>query len=518
MSSSSIILPNTKDSSTGSILGQCILQFLVTAENTARLPPPGIARIFFLFGVMVWNAYAIIDTLFPFVDNWTASTDPDSSSLSEAQKAERFSFLLYVVWNTMRSTFLPALPDLAVTKIPIVVTTPPNAFYAAIQSSNLFATYVAQRNNDGYTNANNPNYDYPNKGYYIKVYQDSTGKIPQNLLTDIPSPNTWCPLEVHYIGGAVTKQKPVLPLFDQVLNWFSKDQTTEMLGIATKMYPAQGGNAFILQERDFVNIQSNLSDPEKVYAEVWAGTEPNTTTPPSKTFIIIAAILMSNSSNLGTKECVAMFSGTTFSVFHAGIAAWLVKYYPAFMQPRPIQVLRRDYRSNIITNPVTGSLIQGGFWTPYQQYEPTSPGGSVTPGFPDYVSGHSTFTNAASVFFQLLTGTNNVSVSSQYMIDPVVFLHPFARMFRSVTQPCTWSNIGVPPFSSKTDPECPLSHVNMNWNQWTAIANQAGYSRISGGIHWSQSNFVGLQLGEWVALQMMKSIDWPSLKLDYSSL
>jgi hypothetical protein len=58
----------------------------------------------------------------------------------------------------------------------------------------------------------------------------------------------------------------------------------------------------------------------------------------------------------------------------------------------------------------------------------------------------------------------------------------------------------------------------MNWNEWTAIANQAGYSRISGGIHWSQSNFVGLQLGEWVALQMMKSIDWPSLKLDYSKL
>ena len=518
MSSSSIILPNTKDTSTGSILGQCILQFLVTAENTSRLPPPGIARIFFLFGVMIWNAYAIIDTLFPFVDNWSASTDPDSSTLSEAQKAERFSFLLYVVWNTMRSTFLPALPDLLVTKIPIVVTTPPNAFYAAIQSSNLFATYVAQRNNDGYTNANNPNFDYPNKGYFIKVYQDSTGQTPQNLLTDIPSPNTWCPLEVHYIGGAVTKQKPVLPLFGQVLNWFSKEQITEMLGIATKMYPAQGGSAFILQERDFVNLQSNLSDTDKVIAEVWAGTEPGKATPPSKIFVIIAAILMSNASKLGTKECVAMFSGTSFSIFHAGICAWLVKFYPAFTQPRPIQVLRRDYRNTILTNPVTGNLVQGGLWTPYQQYQPLLAGASVTPGFPDYVSGHSTFTNAASVFFQLLTGTTNIPVSGQYMIDPVVFLHPIANIFKTVTEPCTWSNIAVPPFSSVLDPECPVSQINMDWNNWTALANQVGYSRITGGIHWLQSNFGGLQIGEWVALQMMKSIDWPSLKLDYSKL
>ena len=509
----SLVIPPPADmpSPISTVLGQCLLVYTVTSESL-RIPPPGIARIWFLFGVMVWNAYALTDLRFPFVDNWSTDRDPDTASLDEAQRVTRFSFLLYVVWNTIRSTYMPTLPSLESAGI-VVVTTPPTAYYAALQTNNVFATYVAYRDTDGYTAAADPTYNYPNKGYYIKVYQDPTGQPVQNLNTDIPDPNTWCPLEVHYTDGTVTQQKPVLPAFGQVLNWFSTEQTTDYKGIAASMYPARSSALFQQQEQLFVKIQSTLNDTDKVNAEVWAGTEPGKTTPPGKLFVFLAVILMSNGARYNTRDAVALFSGLSFSIFHAAIVAWTVKYI--YLQPRPIQTLRQDYFTGYLPEPLTGGVVQGGLWLPYQQFQKLNTGGSVTPAFPDYVSGHSVFSMAAATFLQMLTGSDVVAVNNTDMIDPVKVLHPIAHIFDSMTRPCTWVNIMVPPLSSKTESTVPTSAVPQVWTSWSGIAQTVGMSRIWGGIHWSQSNYSGLQLGEWVGLQIHELIDFSSLDLHF---
>lgn len=509
----SIVIPPPFDtpSSISVVLGQCLLVYTVASEAT-RTPPPGIARLWFLLGVMLWNAYALVDPAFPFVDNWSVDRDPDIASLTEAERTTRFSFLLYLVWNTIIATFMPSLPTLQSAGI-VVVTTPPTDYYAALQAHNVFATYVAERSTDGYTAASDPSYVYPNKGYYIKVYQDPTGQPVQNLTTDLPDPTTWCPLEVHYTNGTVTRQKPVLPAFGAVLNWFSSAQLTDMNGIASSLYPPQSSSLFQLQKRSFVEIQSSLTDTDKVNAEVWAGTEPAKTTPPGKWFVFIAVVLMSQGSRYRAREAVAMFSGLSFAIFHAAISAWTVKY--TFLQPRPIQTIRQDYFTGYVTNPVTGNVVPGGIWVPYQQFQETNTGGSVTPAFPDYVSGHSVFSMAAATFLQMLTGTDTVPVNNTDMIDPVQVLHPIAHIFDPLTRPCTWVNILVPPMAAKTAPNVPINAVPQVWTSWTTIAQTVGMSRVWGGIHWMQSNYAGLQLGEWVGLKMHEMIDFSSLGLDF---
>jgi len=491
-----------------------MLIFLTTTESTPGLSPPGVARAWFLFGVMIWNACAIFMPAFPFVDYWSTTLDPDAGSLTTDEQYQRFMFLLYVIWNTMISTNLLKLPTLESTGIAIV-TTPPNDFYANIQSSGVFRTYLQTRAQDGYAQANDPSYSYPNKGYYLKVYQNPVGQVPQDP-NSIPDPNTWCPLEIHYADGTIARQTPVMPLFSAVNNWFSSEQLDEMNTIAANLYPQRSSTTFQTQKLDFVKTQSSLTDAQKVFAEVWAGTEPARASPPGKIMVVLAVVLMSNSTTLGLAECVALVSGVSFAVFHAAIVAWSLKF--KYLQPRPIQVLRQDYASGYLIDPVANAVVPGIRWTPYQQYEKKKTGASVTPAFPDFVSGHSTFTMGAATFIQMLTGTDRIPINNHTMIDPVKVVHPIAHIFDPLTTPCTWVNLMVPPLSSKTAPNVPASSVAMEWTSWSQLAQQVGVSRIYGGIHWPQSNYTGLQVGEWVSLQVMGMIDFSSLGLDFSSL
>jgi hypothetical protein len=47
------------------------------------------------------------------------------------------------------------------------------------------------------------------------------------------------------------------------------------------------------------------------------------------------------------------------------------------------------------------------------------------------------------------------------------------------------------------------------------VNGTVGMSRVWGGIHWMQSNYAGLQLGEWVGLKMCEMIDFSSLGLNF---
>jgi hypothetical protein len=86
----------------------------------------------------------------------------------------------------------------------------------------------------------------------------------------------------------------------------------------------------------------------------------------------------------------------------------------------------------------------------------------VTPPFPDYLSGHSTFSGAASVVLAMFYGS-----------DDVVFT--------------TGSDF--------------LQGVRRTFTSFSAAADEAALSRLYGGIHFAFSNRDGLQagraIGEW---------------------
>ena len=83
----------------------------------------------------------------------------------------------------------------------------------------------------------------------------------------------------------------------------------------------------------------------------------------------------------------------------------------------------------------------------------------VTSSFPDYLSGHSTFSAAAAMLLKAATGSDTFGMS--------VSIWP------------------ATPALSQTDtqPGVPAAPVTLSWKSFTAAADQAGISRQYGGIH-----------------------------------
>ena len=112
--------------------------------------------------------------------------------------------------------------------------------------------------------------------------------------------------------------------------------------------------------------------------------------------------------------------------------------------------------------------MDGRFWIPYQLS--TFP----TPPFPEYISGHSTFSAAGATVLRLFTGSD---------------------MFRD--------SVTFPPGSSKIEPGLtPSSPVTLQWPTFSAAANQAGISRRYGGIHFKAGDLTGRAVGQIVGYEV----------------
>jgi hypothetical protein len=92
----------------------------------------------------------------------------------------------------------------------------------------------------------------------------------------------------------------------------------------------------------------------------------------------------------------------------------------------------------------------------------------VTPAFPGYVSGHSTFSRAAAEVLTAITGTEYFPGGIATKIFPAGFLH----------------------FESG-----PSKEITLQWATYFDAADEAGMSRIFGGIHPSIDDLTGRRLG-----------------------
>jgi FG-GAP-like repeat/ASPIC and UnbV len=106
--------------------------------------------------------------------------------------------------------------------------------------------------------------------------------------------------------------------------------------------------------------------------------------------------------------------------------------------------------------------ILGTHWVPYQRAT------FVTPAFPGYVSGHSTFSRAAAEVLAAYTG-------SPYFPGGV-----FTQTFKP----------GYLKFE-----QGPSEPVTLEWATYYDAADQAGLSRLFGGIHIAMDDFAGRRLG-----------------------
>jgi hypothetical protein len=160
----------------------------------------------------------------------------------------------------------------------------------------------------------------------------------------------------------------------------------------------------------------------------------------------------------------------------AGIAAWAAKFRWDFV--RPITAIRSRYKGR----PVTSWLgpYQGYGTVPGERSIPYQSPNVVSPPFPEYVSGHSTFSSAGAAILARFTGSEAFGAG--------------------VTVPA-----GSSLFEPRTDTQAgtPASDVLLSWPTMTAAAKDAGLSRRLGGIHFQDGDEHGYNLGQRVGANVL---------------
>jgi hypothetical protein len=188
-------------------------------------------------------------------------------------------------------------------------------------------------------------------------------------------------------------------------------------------------------------LGSTRTEDQEVIARFWAdgaGTE----TPPGHWNAIAQGVAAIRGNTLA--QNARLFALLNMAMADAAIAAWDAKYH--FNSWRPVTAIRNGDNDG---NPATVG-------------DPTWSSFIATPPFPDYVSGHSTFSGAASRVLAHFFGTDDV------------------------------------PFTTGSDF---LPGVARSFATFSAAAQEAADSRLYGGIHCRSANedglAVGIEIGDW---------------------
>jgi hypothetical protein len=222
-------------------------------------------------------------------------------------------------------------------------------------------------------------------------------------------------------------------------------------------------------------LTSNLTDRQKVTAEFWADG-PRSEFPPGHWALIAQVVSRIRKHSLDYD--VQMFFALGNALLDASIAAWAAKYKWDFV--RPITAIRERYKSQKVISwlgPYLGyGEVDGSQWIPYQ-----SPN-VVTPPFPEYVSGHSTFSSAAATILNLFTGSDT---------------------FNAFVTVKAGTSLFEPKNDSLGQAGTPASDVTLSWPTLTAAAKDAGLSRRLGGIHFQDGDEHGYNLGQRVGTNVL---------------
>ena len=274
----------------------------------------------------------------------------------------------------------------------------------------------------------------------------------------------WQPLCVPLSSATATTcngtvQKPLTPQWGQVTPFSLTPSQYQVYGP-----PKNADGTFQTADIDsLVQQTASLTDTQKAQAEYWADG-PGSVFPPGHDFIFAQAV--SRNRGYSLDQDTKLFFALGNAMMDASIAAWYQKYKWDFV--RPITAIRERYKGKTIQGWLGPGLgfgpVQGENWVPYQAPN------VVTPGFPEYVSGHSTFSGAGMAILSWMTGGNTFGAT--------------------VTEPAG---------SSKIEANVPATDITFTLPTWSQTGEDAGTSRRLGGIHFATGDVNGRALGRQVA-------------------
>ena len=241
--------------------------------------------------------------------------------------------------------------------------------------------------------------------------------------------------------------------------------------------------AYRQQVNQVLSFSANLTDYHKCIAEYWADG-PRTETPPGHWNALAHGISQRDQHSID--DDVKLYFALNGAILDASIAAWEAKRAYDFV--RPVSAIQHLYAGQTIEawgGPGLGTqTIPAESWRPYQSLT------FVTPAFPEYVSGHSTFSAAAAEVLTRYTGSNQ-------FYDGVTAL------------PDDFNSDGIPdllgqhivPVGGNLFEASPAEVVVLQWETFQDAADEAALSRLYGGIHIQDGDRHGRVMGKQLGSQ-----------------
>jgi hypothetical protein len=312
-------------------------------------------------------------------------------------------------------------------------------------------------------------------------YPNNTTYQPTNKWNQVSDPTKWQQLCVLTATG-VANNMPPIPTGDACgatppnPNYALQSPATPQwqnvkpfgpMNPATH-YPPQfqlpgppSGTAEVAQE---LKDSSNLSETQKARADYWADG-PRSEFPPGHWAVFAQALSRIRKNTLD--QDAKLFFGLGSAVMDASISSWAAKYQ--YDSVRPVTAIRHHYAGKSVNSwlgPGKGyGTVLGQNWMPYQELT------VVTPPFPEYVSGHSTFSAAARTVLTMFYG-NSDAFNAKVVIKAG---------------------------SSKIEPGiAPSKDITISWKTLSDAADDAGWSRRWGGIHLLAGDQQGRALGRLI--------------------
>jgi hypothetical protein len=241
-------------------------------------------------------------------------------------------------------------------------------------------------------------------------YSDYTGYTPVNAPGPAPvtDPNHWQPLRVSNGSGGFVIQTSIGSHWGLVTPFALTSGSQFRPAVGPETTPFGPGTTlaagYLTQAEQLLHYSAQLDDTSKMIAEYWKDG-PRSEQPPGHWQLIGHFVSARDHHDLD--DDVQMFFALANAVFDAGIAAWDAKRF--WDSARPITAIHWLYGGQSVTawsGPCLGTgQISGNTWEPYQ------PATIVTPPFPEYISGHSTFSAAAAEILRRFTGSDGFGAS-----------------------------------------------------------------------------------------------------------
>ena len=414
------------------------------AVRNTRMAPPMVARALSILHTCMYDAWSAYDPHAAPTVSVAGLVKRPPSDRTDANRRRAVSYAAYAVLADLFPSQKTALLDPLMGRLGYP---PPSSMDLATAEG--IGNVIARTSLD---------LRYQDGSNQLSGYIDYTSYRPVNTVDSLVDPNRWQPVPVS--NGTTMIVPGFLAPHWQKVTPFALPSADALRPGPPAAYPH---GSYRAQANQILHLTARLTDREKIISEYWSDG-PASETPPGHWNVLAQWVSRRDRHTLDAD--VKMFFALNNALLDASIASWDCKRH--YDSVRPISAIRFLYAGKPVRSwagPYGGvRLIDGSQWLPYQ------PASFVTPPFAEYVSGHSTFSAAAAEILRKFTGSPNFGYSHT-----------------------------VPAGSSRIEPGLtPREAVTLAWPTFKEAADEAGMSRLYGGIHFEQGDLAGRQMGQGV--------------------